>query len=70
MSSLGSPHGRQVPNQVEPHDEPSQSLVIAVEEGLAVHGFNQPMMYWGAYEGAHWVITSWNEDSDMVYNHH
>lgn len=41
-----------------------------VEEGLPIHGFNQLVMYWGAYEGVHGAGTSWIEDGDMVHNHH
>lgn len=37
------------PNQMGPHDMSSQSLVIVVEVGLLVPGFNQPMIYSGAY---------------------
>ena len=31
---------------------------------------NGPIIYWGAYEGACGLITSWTEHGDMVYNHH
>lgn len=36
--------------------------------GPAVHGFNHPMMYWGAYE-VRGGVTTWIEDGDTVYNH-
>lgn len=42
------------------------SVVIMVEEGLACLGYDQPIIYWGAYEGP-WAISSWIGDGDMVY---
>ena len=47
-----------------------QSLVIVMEEGPSNHGFDQPMVYWGVYEGARGVVSNWIEDVDMFYNHH
>lgn len=32
---------------------PTQSLVIVMEEGPSIFEFDQPIVYWGAYEGAH-----------------
>ena len=41
-----------------------------VEEGLANYGFDQLVMYQGAYEEVHGGVTSWIEDGGMVHNHH
>ena len=49
---------------------PMQSLVIVVEEGHAILELVRPIIYWGAYEGAHGTLLSWIKDGDMVYNHH
>ena len=52
---------RWAPNQEGPHGGPTQSLVIVVEEGLAVFGYESLVIYWGFYEGTRWAISSWTK---------
>lgn len=44
--------------------------MIMMEGGPSTHGFDQSIVYYGAYEGASEAISSWTENDDMVYNHH
>ena len=57
---------RWAPNRAGPHNAPTWSLVIVLEEGPSSLGFNRPMIYRGTHE----VVFSWTEDGDMAYNHH